>query len=474
MAKNTELQYVLKLNDLMSKKMDAVIGKVDTLDKKMGSVGGQGGGMMKSVLGANLLTGAITAATGAVQDFAVSSVQNYMKMEMYEARFTTLLKDRGLAINYMKNIVQDAAKTPFDVESLVQGNSMLLSAGESSVGARKAILDLGNAIAATGGGADELTRMAVNLQQIKTLGKASAMDVKQFAFAGINIYELLATSMGKNVKQIKGMDVSYKDLTKALSDARKEGGMFYQGLENANKTLTGQVSNLGDAWDQLKTKIGASQSGILKDTISWANNMLAILNNNLSAMNDITNRMSKGGMKGYSAGVGLGDIFSKTGASGKGEIAALSQILSIQQGIAGQSQADAAAQKDKLKHMMFQQIAQFQMGTISRDQLNERLALMKGSFNEIQTIQKGQSKDALIEATAGKEKPEKGGGAASLGTTTEVSSARPQSLVININDGLVKQMNIYATTIKESASKIREEVSKTLLEVANDANLAVR
>ena len=59
-------------------------------------------------------------------------------------------------------------------------------------------------------------------------------------------------------------------------------------------------------------------------------------------------------------------------------------------------------------------------------------------------------------------------------SSTDVSSARPQSLVININDGLVKQMNIYASTIKESASQIRQEVTKALLETANDANLAAR
>lgn len=64
----------------------------------------------------------------------------------------------------------------------------------------------------------------------------------------------------------------------------------------------------------------------------------------------------------------------------------------------------------------------------------------------------------------------KGTSSTSSGSSTEFSGARPQSVIINIHDGLVKNMNITAQTIKESAVKIREEVTKALLESANDAN----
>lgn len=65
----------------------------------------------------------------------------------------------------------------------------------------------------------------------------------------------------------------------------------------------------------------------------------------------------------------------------------------------------------------------------------------------------------------------------SLGSSTEVSSARPQSLVINI-DSLVKDMKIVSDgtidNVNNWANKVRSVVSQVLLETANDANLAAR
>ena len=54
---------------------------------------------------------------------------------------------------------------------------------------------------ATGGGNDELTRMASNLQQIKNAGKATAMDIRQFAYAGIDVYGILADYLGKTTEE---------------------------------------------------------------------------------------------------------------------------------------------------------------------------------------------------------------------------------------------------------------------------------
>ena len=79
----------------------------------------------------------------------------------------------------LKKIKEDAAKTPFDVAGLTQANQLLISTGLSADDSRETILALGNAISATGGGNEELSRMAVNLQQIKNTGKAAAIDIKQ-------------------------------------------------------------------------------------------------------------------------------------------------------------------------------------------------------------------------------------------------------------------------------------------------------
>lgn len=276
-----------ELRDLVSGQIQTMTGQVNGLDNALQNVGrrSQGGGLMSQVLGANLLTGAIQKAGGAIVDFGKDSVDAYSKQEGYEARLTTLLGDRKTAMAAIDNLRQDAAKTPFDVESLVEGNSLLIGSGASAKEARKSIMDLGNAIAATGGGSDELRRMAVNLGQIKSIGKASALDVKQFMYANIPIYDLLAKSMKKSSSEIKGMDITYKDLTKALSEAREEGGKFYHGIENASGTLKGLKSNLDDTIESLKANIGETFADTLKESLTELLPLMNDLNQELSNIN---------------------------------------------------------------------------------------------------------------------------------------------------------------------------------------------
>jgi hypothetical protein len=78
------------------------------------------------------------------------------------------------------------------------------------------------------------------------VGKASALDIKQFAFAGINIYQLLADATGKNVDEVKEMEISYELLTEALAKASAEGGMFEGAMANQANSLQGLKSNLED------------------------------------------------------------------------------------------------------------------------------------------------------------------------------------------------------------------------------------
>lgn len=166
------------------------------------------------------------------------------QIEKYETAFKTFLGSAEKAGEAIKNIKDDAKRTPFDTTSLVKANQMLISTGVSADDAREDILTLGEAIIATGGGNDELVRMSSNLQQIKNAGKATAMDIRQFAYAGIDVYGILADYTGKTTKEVKKMDISYKDLTKALKKASSKGGKYFGAMANSSETLTGQVSAL--------------------------------------------------------------------------------------------------------------------------------------------------------------------------------------------------------------------------------------
>jgi len=256
---NKEVKYTLSLKDLLLAGIQKARVETDRLDASVQHT--------QQSLG-NLSTIASRALAGISLGLFARSVYDVgTGFENAQMGLKTLLKTTEAADDEFNKIRQDAISTPFDFKSLLMANRALISAGENADASRVNVLNLANAIAASGGGNDELQRMVVNLQQIKNTGKATALDIKQFAYAGINIYGALADATGKPIEKVREMDVSYDLLTMALAKARGEGGMFARGLENAMNTVSGKASNLGDTFDMLKFKIFNMAKGGISSAI---------------------------------------------------------------------------------------------------------------------------------------------------------------------------------------------------------------
>lgn len=216
-------------------------------------------GLSKTLTGAftksQLIATAITSLAGKFASFGEGVVKQgadfNQAMEKYRVTYTNMLGSAEQAQAVLNQIKQDAAHTPLNVDSLVQANQLLISAGVDAGKARSTILALGDAVSATSGGNDALSRMAANLQQIKNVGKASAADIKQFAMAGIDIYGILADYTGKSTAEVQNMTISYDLLTAALQKASEEGGRYYNAMETQSQTMSGRIETLKDNWSQL-------------------------------------------------------------------------------------------------------------------------------------------------------------------------------------------------------------------------------
>lgn len=234
-----------------------------------GNVGGSNGtggiGIGGVALG-SMIGGIATAGVAMVGGGLGSIVQGAMNKETNINGMTTFLGQQGANTAYA-NIEKDAEATPFDTQSLLQVNRSLISAGSSAKAARTDSMNLANAIVAVGGSNDTLTRMAANMQQIKTLGKANAMDIRQFGYAGINIYSLLAKSTGKSIEQVKEMDVTYEQLANALAQGAAAGGLYYKALENAQNSMQGKWSNFQEKMINTLAAIGVAFTPLITGTI---------------------------------------------------------------------------------------------------------------------------------------------------------------------------------------------------------------
>lgn len=238
---------------------------------------GSGESLSGAMTKANLLSGVIqnlaSAALGAAKGFIQSGIDYNAQIESYTVGFTNMLGSAEAAQQAIDQIQQDAARTPFSVEALTQANQLLIGAGENATYAEKTIMALGNAVSATGGSNTELSRMAANLQQIANVGKASAVDIKQFAYAGINIYGLLADYTGKTTAEVQNMTISYDLLTQALQAASEEGGRYYGSMDTQSQTMSGRVSTLKDNVKQLAGLMTGNLTSAVGKVIEKLNEM---------------------------------------------------------------------------------------------------------------------------------------------------------------------------------------------------------
>lgn len=232
------------------------------------------GAIAQGTIMAGIFSKLYAAALSAAEGFISSGIEYNAQIEKYTTGFTNMLGSAEAAQQVMSQIQEDAAKTPFDVESLTKANQYLISAGENASYARNTIMALGDAVSATDGGNDELNRMAQNLQQIANTGKATAVDIKQFAYAGINIYQVLADYTGKSVQEVQNMTISYDLLSQALIAASEEGGRYYGAMETQSQTMNGRMSTLQDNVKQLAGLLTGDLSSGAGVVIGNLNDML--------------------------------------------------------------------------------------------------------------------------------------------------------------------------------------------------------
>ena len=203
-----------------------------------------------------------------------SGVEFNAEIENYTIRLKNFQQVGEKADEVLKNIQEDALKSPFDIASMIKANSLLLATGREAEDVRKTINALGDAIASAGGSSDALERMAQNLQQISNNGKATAMDIRQFANAGIDVYGTLSQLTGKTTQQLKDMDISYELLSEALIKASQEGGQYFNGMSAMATSLNGRLSQLATKWDMVTGIIATQTSSVFGNLVAETNKAL--------------------------------------------------------------------------------------------------------------------------------------------------------------------------------------------------------
>lgn len=190
------------------------------------------------------------------------------QFQQTEMAFKTMLQSEEKADALMKQLIRTAAVTPFGVEDVTEGAKQLLAFNVAAEDVNKTLIGLGDVAAG----------MGLNLKDLVMLygttiakGKMDTMDLYQFLNQGIPIADEIAKVMGLDVtnaikevqKQIKAGKVTSDIFIQAMQSMTAEGSKFGGLMEAQSKTITGQISNIEDAIEQMFNDLGKSQEGVI-------------------------------------------------------------------------------------------------------------------------------------------------------------------------------------------------------------------
>lgn len=214
-------------------------------------------------------TGAIAAGAAAVAGLGAivkTGISVASSLETTEAGFKTLLGSTKKARAAMNMIRRDAIKTPFDTLGLARLNQQLTGVTKNAKRSEKIILDVGEAVVGMGRGTEELDRIIVNLQQIGATGRASMIDIRQFAFAGIPIFEMLKKETGLSGdalnKFVSDGKVSFELIEKMFDKANNKGGLFFNAYKNNANTFAQKSAELSESWQNFTADF-VTKTGVL-------------------------------------------------------------------------------------------------------------------------------------------------------------------------------------------------------------------
>lgn len=197
------------------------------------------------------------------------------EFQQLEVAFETMLQSKEKSDALMSQIVDTAAKTPFDLQGVASGAKQLLAYGVASDKVNDTLIRLGDIAA---GLSIPLGDLVYLYGTTMAQGRMFTMDLRQFQGRGIPMTEELAKVMGVAKNEVAGLvtagKVGFPEMEQAIVNMTSAGGKFAGLMEKQSKTITGQMSNLQDAVDQMLNEIGKSSEGVISGAISTASTLV--------------------------------------------------------------------------------------------------------------------------------------------------------------------------------------------------------
>lgn len=239
-------------------KMKSGFSKLNPMNwfKGKGSAGDGGSpSMMKSIIGGNLITGAISKGMGAVTNLASSTIGAGMERLSNIQSAKARLKGFGYDKEQVNQITDSATKAVTGTQYSM-GDAMTASAGAIAAGIKPGELqgyleDVGNAAAATG---SDFNDVASIMNKVKTTGHLQADEMRQLSDRGLPVLNKLAEQAG----------ISTEEMSKKISKGEVTFDQFRKAVSGASGTAAKEMANTKEgAFMNFKSALSKLGAGLL-------------------------------------------------------------------------------------------------------------------------------------------------------------------------------------------------------------------
>ena len=225
---------------------------------------------------------ATTVGVAALGKNTLSTGLAYNAMQQNaNAALKTMLGSQKAVNEQMEKLGKLAQNSPFSKATFISAQQQLIAFGVEVEKVIPLLDAMQNAVAASGGGSQQLADLAFVVAQIKAAGKITGQDLIQLGQRGINAAEIIGKAFGKSSAEVKAMiSKNQIDADQAI-DALTKGMMEKFG--GATDAIKKQWSGAADRIKAANRDIGADIGKMFIDpagggrAVEWGNKLADVL-----------------------------------------------------------------------------------------------------------------------------------------------------------------------------------------------------
>lgn len=215
----------------------------------------------------------------AISDLGSEAVKAYSEIESIKTQLGIVYSSQTQANTAFGEISEYAVHSPFGIQQTSELAVLLKQSGVYASDLMDTLRMLGDT---AGGNMEKMKRIANNYAQIVSIGKASMLDMRQFAYAGIPIFEAVSKELNVSQQELRKLisdgKVTSDIIEKVFKDLTGINGIFENATEIGAKTLKARLQNLADAKQLAFSSMGELlyKTGTYSGNDSYGNQMLSL------------------------------------------------------------------------------------------------------------------------------------------------------------------------------------------------------